>query len=307
VPVDPEIQGFLDGLADAGFPEPGTLEPAEMRVIVARTFAPVGGPDVARVETHALPGPEGVEAIVYTPYGETPFPLLVFFHGGGWVFGSAAASDDTCRTYSSEAGCVVVNVDYRLAPEHLFPAAVDDCYGALVWAVENARDLGIDPARVVVAGDSAGGNLAAAVALRARDRGGPAIALQVLGCPITDCTFEQRSYVDNASGYVLTARSMRWFWDHYLPLPADRSHPEAAPLRAASLAGLPAAYVVTAEYDPLRDEGAQYADRLRAEGVPVAHRDYLGAIHGFHNGPTAIGRGARRDLIDAVRTAVGGC
>ncbi|MCL6577175.1 MAG: alpha/beta hydrolase [Kyrpidia sp.] len=218
---------------------------------------------------------------IYWPEGPGPYPLLVYAHGGGWVLGDLDGVDDTCRALAELAQCVVVSVDYRLAPEHRFPAAVEDVFHAFRWAVREAASMNADPRMTAVGGDSAGGNLAAVVALRARDEGGPIPGAQVLVYPITDYNFQTRSYQENGDGYFLTREGMEWFWDQYLARPEDGQHPWASPLKAASLAGLPPAFVLTAEYDPLRDEGESYAARLQAEGVEVTSIRVDGLIHGF--------------------------
>lgn len=241
---------------------------------------------VARVSEHDLG--DGLAVRVYIPDGPPPFPLVVYFHGGGWVSGDLAMHDGTCRRIANRAQCVVVNVDYRLAPEHRFPAAVDDARRAVCWAQEHADALLADPRRLAVAGTSAGGNLAAAVALRARDEGGPDISLQVLVYPVVDATMSSASYRTLATGYLLDREMMEWFWEQYVPEPDDRLHPWASPLHATSLAGLPAAVVVTAEFDPLRDEGEAYAARLADAGVPVLARRYDGQIHSFFGYPDVI-------------------
>ncbi len=237
---------------------------------------------VARVEDRHIPGPAGEMLVrIYWPEGGGPAPLVVFYHGGGFVLCSLDSHDELARALCREAGAVVVSVDYRLAPEAPYPAAADDCYAALVWAVGHATELGADPGRVAVAGDSAGGNLAAVTALRARDLGGPALRHQCLIYPVTDCRFDTPSYRDNAEGYFLTAEAMRWFWSHYMQDMGRAAEPYASPLRAPSLAGLPPALVITAEYDPLRDEGEHYAQALSAAGVPTTLKRYDGMIHGF--------------------------
>jgi acetyl esterase len=237
---------------------------------------------VARVEDRHIPGPAGDMTVrIYWPEAGSPAPLVVFFHGGGFVLCSLDSHDELCRALCREAGVVLVSVDYRLAPEAPYPAAADDCYAALAWAVSNAAELGADPTRVAVAGDSAGGNLAAVTALRARDLGGPALRHQCLIYPVTDCRFDTPSYIENAEGYFLTAEAMRWFWSHYLQDMGRAAEPYASPLRAPSLAGLPPALVITAEYDPLRDEGEHYAQALSAAGVSTTLRRYDGMIHGF--------------------------
>jgi len=208
-------------------------------------------------------------------------PGIVYFHGGGWVIGDLDTHDVQCRQLTAEAGITVVAVDYRLAPEHKFPAAVDDAWAATRWVAAHGSELGLDARRLAVAGDSAGGNLAAVVALLAREAGAPAIALQVLVYPVTDVSAESQSYRDFAEGYLLTRESMRWFTNHYLKSASDADDWRASPLRAQSLAGLPPALVVTAGFDPLRDEGAAYAARLTDAGVRVDYVSYGGMIHGF--------------------------
>jgi acetyl esterase len=244
-------------------------------------------PDVvASVKDYLIPGPRGDLRIrVYRPVGPAPaagLPVTVYFHGGGWVVCNLDSHDDICRQICKRAHTVVVSVDYRLAPEHKFPAAPDDCYAATCWVAQHASLFGGDPARLVVAGDSAGGNLAAVVSLRARDESGPAIKAQVLLYPVTDhVSVMRKSYEERATGYGLTREAMQWFWGHYLAKPEDGAHPHASPLRAKSLAGLPPAYVVTAEYDPLRDEGEAYAKALETAKVPTQLIRYPDLNHGF--------------------------
>ena len=214
--------------------------------------------------------------------GLAPLPVLVYFHSGGWVFGSVEGHDPICRALANRACCLVVSVDYRLAPEHPFPAAPEDCYAATRWVAEHADEIKADSTRVAVGGDSSGGNLAAAVALMARDRGGPRLCQQVLIYGETDY-YEPgtTTYTTYAEGYGLTRASMAWFWDQYLTRPVDRQHPYAAPLRAADLNGLAPALIITAEYDPIRDEAEHYALRLQQAGVPTRLSRYDGMIHGF--------------------------
>ena len=221
---------------------------------------------------------------VYRPKGvpaSTALPALVFFHGGGWVIGDMETHDVLCRQLTAAAEISVVNVDYRLAPEHRFPAAIDDAWSATRWVATHAGELGIDARRLAVGGDSAGGNLAAAVALMARDAGAPAIALQVLIYPVTDVGGESSSYTEFADGFMLTRDSMRWFIAHYVPETSARKDWRVSPLRAPSLAGVAPAVVVTAGFDPLRDEGDTYARKLREAGVRVDAVCYGGMIHGF--------------------------
>jgi acetyl esterase len=206
---------------------------------------------------------------------------VVYFHGGGWVIGSVQTHDAYCRQLADAAQCVVASVEYRRAPEHPFPAAAEDAYAAVCWLAEHARQLNMNPAKLAVAGDSAGGNLAAVAALMARDRGGPPLAFQLLIYPAVDCDFQRPSYVELADGYLLTRASMEWFWRQYVTRKEQAHDPYVAPLRARSLAGLPPALVITAEYDPLRDEGEAYALRLRDEGVEAKLSRYDGMIHGF--------------------------
>ena len=261
----------------------GSLPVRETREAFAGIAAFGGAPEaLPKVESRRIPGPAGeIPVRIYTPQGSGPFPVLVYFHGGGWVIGSLDTHDGVCRHLAKRAGAVVVSVDYRLAPEHKFPAAPEDCYAATLWVAENAAAIGVDARRLTIGGDSAGGNLAAAVSLMARDRKKPAIAFQMLIYPVTDHSYETGSYRDNADGYLLTKDSMVWFWDHYLRTAGDGAEPYASPLRAQDLKGLPPAMVVTTEFDPLRDEGEAYANRLKQAGVPVKLKRYDGLIHGF--------------------------
>jgi acetyl esterase len=272
---------LLDGKAAAGAPPLWELSHDEARAGVDANAAIIpAGPELESVRDIVIPSQAGgMTARVYSPSASAP-GLVVYYHGGGWVVGSLDGWDSSVRALAVASGCDVVSVDYRLAPEHVFPAAADDAYDALVWAASDSGLAGGRP--IVVAGDSAGGNLAAVSALRARDSGGPAIALQVLVYPVTDCDLNRRSYQEyNGDELILNRRDMAWFWDHYAPDPAARVNPYASPLRATSLADLPPAFIVTAEHDPLRDEGFAYADRLRAARVPVEHRHYGSQIHAF--------------------------
>jgi acetyl esterase len=218
---------------------------------------------------------------VYTPVGAAPHPGLVFYHGGGWVIGDLDTHDGICRSLANAADCAVASVDYRMGPEHRYPVAAEDAYAAYRWVRDGASRLGIDSARVAVGGDSAGGNLAAVVSLMARDRATPLPVFQLLIYPVTDHDLDTPSYHENATGYVLTREAMRWFFGHYLARDEQGREPYACPLRAPSLAGLPPALVMTAECDPLRDEGEAYAGRLRDAGVPVTLTRYPGMFHGF--------------------------
>jgi acetyl esterase len=258
---------------------------------------------VARVESRTLPGPAGeIPVRIYAPSEARRLPALVYFHGGGFVIGSLDTHDGTCRSLANAIGCTLVSVDYRLAPEHKFPAGPEDCYAATRWVVEKGAEIGVDGSRVAVGGDSAGGNLAAVVALMARDRRGPALRHQLLIYPVANHDFATASYEENKQGYLLSREMMRWFWNHYLVESQDGANPYASPLRAPSLAGLPPAHVITAEYDPLRDEGEALAARLQREGVPTTHVRYAGMIHGFFS-MTAMLDVAKRAVAEAA-TAV---
>jgi acetyl esterase len=282
MPVDPQIQALLD--LRATLPPLHTLSVADAREqMAARAIPGLRIPEVASVVNRDMQGPAGSLPLrIYTPFGKGPFPLMVFFHGSGFVVCSLDTHDAMCRNLCEGGGCVVVSVDYRLAPEAKFPAAPDDCLAATRWAVANAGALGTDPSRVVVAGDRAGGNLAAVTALRARDEGGPALLGQLLIYPVTDyVTPGTPSMAENADGYGLTRQGMAWFWDHYLADPSQAAHPHASPLRSNNLSGLPPALVMTAEYDPLRDEGEYYGQALQAAGVPTEIARWDGMNHGF--------------------------
>lgn len=283
--LDPTAAGLLAQMAEAGAPPLNTLSPVDARA-AAGAFADLAGEGdpVASIADRTIPGPHGdIPVRVYTPNvsGAGPLPCLVYFHGGGWVLGDLEGVNGICKAVANRAGCVVVSVDYRLAPEHKFPVPVDECFAATQWVAANGASIGVDGTRIAVGGDSAGGNLAAAVALRARDEGGPGLRMQLLVYPVTDHDYGTPSYASNGSDYLLTKDMMQWFWDHYLRTPADGKNPLASPLRATNLAGLPAAHVITAEFDPLRDEGEAYAAALKQAGVPVTHTRYDGQIHAF--------------------------
>ncbi|MDH3680223.1 MAG: alpha/beta hydrolase [Acidimicrobiia bacterium] len=281
--LDPAAQGFLDQMDEAGMPPLNEMTPAEARE-AAMAFADLGGEGdpVADQSDRTIPGPAGeIPMRVYTPEGDGPFPALVYFHGGGWVLGDLDGVNAICRTVAARAECVVASVDYRLAPEHKYPAPLDDCFAAAQWVAEQGTELGVDTSRIAVGGDSAGGNLAAAVALRARESGGPELAMQLLVYPVTDLSFGTGSYDENGDGYLLTTDMMKWFWDLYLNDASEGESHLVSPLRADDLSGLPPAVVLTAEYDPLRDEGEAYADRLREAGVAVTHERFDSQIHAF--------------------------
>ncbi|HUO05002.1 MAG TPA: alpha/beta hydrolase [Candidatus Binataceae bacterium] len=283
--LDPQMKLIVDVLNSAGpmFLRAETPEQArdKMRALLEANQPPL--PDIEGVEDRHIPGPAGQVPIrIYTPSGRTAPGVMVFFHGGGWVLGDLSSHDALCRKLANGAGCVVVSVDYRLAPEHKFPAAAEDSFAAVKWTAENAAELGAEPGRIAVGGDSAGGNLAAATALMARDRGGPAIRFQLLIYPAVDASLETHSQKEfSADGLILSRADMQWFWGHYLSSTADRVNPYASPLRAKSLSGLPPALIITASHDPLRDEGEAYAKRLIEAGVRAACTRYDGVTHGF--------------------------
>jgi acetyl esterase len=303
VPLDPQVRIILDQMIASGLKPFNEVSVEEARAAMLALAGANGEIEpIARLEDRTLPGPRGdIPVRIYTPDGKPPFPILVYFHGGGWVVGGIATHDNLCRQLANGAGAVVVSVDYRLAPEHPFPAAPEDCYAAARWIAQNAHTLGGDPGRIAVGGDSAGGNLAAVVSLMARDRGGPPLVHQLLIYPVVDAPCDNVSYRDNAKDYLLTAEMMDWFWNHYVGTGTADRHLLACPLRAASLRGLPPALVFTAEFDPLRDEGEAYAARLREEGVPVRLERYDGMIHGFF-GMTALLEQARHAVDDAAAT-----
>lgn len=240
------------------------------------------GERVGEVTDRTIPGPGGPLPLrLYVPDGQGPFPVLLHLHGGGWVGGGLDNEDDLCRSLASRSGALVVSLGFRLAPAHPYPAAVEDCLAALDWLAAHAAEIGGDPARLAVSGRSSGGTLAAAVALATRDRGGPALAAQLLLLPATNHNCDTVSYHQNADGYGLTRAAMMTFWDRYLARPEDGEEPYASPLRAPDLAGLPPALIITAQWDPLRDDGEAYAARLYQAGVPVRVTRYLEATHGF--------------------------
>jgi acetyl esterase len=285
MPISPALQAVLDASAAADVPPISEIPLADARAN-AMAYASLGaGPkeELFGVDDRQVPGPEGLLPVrVYTPIDtEDALPGVVYLHGGGWVFMGIETHDWICRRLAKESGAVVVSVEYRLAPEDPFPAPLDDCYAATKWVVDHADDFGVDPARVAIAGDSAGGNLSAAVTLRARAAGDPALVAQVLIYPVTDASFDTTSYAENGKGFMLEGDSMRYFWDAYLGPDGDPDDAYASVLRAADLADLPPALVITAEYDPLRDEGEAYGRRLDGFDVPATVTRYDGVVHGF--------------------------
>lgn len=286
VTLDPDAAAVLAAFRAAGRPPYETLTPVQARemYLAARPVSQPEPPAMASAESLAIPGASGpIPARIYKPLTlrqtDGLSPCLVFFHGGGWVIGNLDSHDVVCRTLADEGQLIVISVDYRLAPEHRFPAAVEDAIAATEWISANAQELGIDASRLIVGGDSAGGNLAAVVAIHAREAG-PTLAGQVLIYPATDFAMTQPSHSEPETSALLTHTVIRWFRDHYLGA-SDGRHWKASPARADKLAGLPPAFILTAGADPLRDEGDEYARRLGEAGVPVAYRTYPGQFHGF--------------------------
>ncbi len=307
--IDPQTKVFLEGANAAGplFLRAETPEQARAKMQAMLEASPVPPQEIYRVEDRHIPGPGGQIPIrIYTPSARLPVGVLVYFHGGGWVLGDLQSHDNLCRAIANSAGCLVVSVDYRLAPEHKFPAAPNDCYAATKWVAANAASFGGIPDKLAVGGDSAGGNLAAAVALMARDAGGPKLAFQLLIYPVADSSLDfpsQREFADD--GFILSSADMKWFWDHYLEDAADGANPLASPLRAKNLAGLPPALVQTAGLDPLRDEGEEYAAALKRAGNKVTLTRYEGVTHGFVSFFDMIDKGKAgiREGAEALRAA----
>jgi acetyl esterase len=304
--LDLQAVEFLDKLQRSRAPALHMLSPEDARALVVPLRMP--REPVERIDNRMIDGPDvDLRLRIYHPHdastgagGSSPQdgvsrPIVVYFHGGGWVVGSIASHDALCRRLCNQSACIVISVDYRLAPEHKFPAAVDDCLATTQWASDHAVELGGDPGRLAVAGDSAGGNLAAVVALLARERGGPAIARQVLIYPITDYMPDFDSYRRNGRDFFLTTETIAWFWEHYLGDPQQGGDWRASPIRAADLTGLPPALLLVAEFDPLYDEGIAYAERLESAGVAVSRVVCTGQLHGFIR---------RLDLFDSASIAI---
>jgi acetyl esterase len=307
MPLDPQCKTFLDNIAAGGGRPLYQLSPIEAR---ARAMpAELAGPEqpVYRVEDRKIPGDGGLIPVrIYRPSAASPLPALVFFHGGGFVIGGLDSSDRVCRALANGSGCVVVSVDYRLAPEHPFPAAADDAFAATAWVASRAADLGIDPTLIAVGGESAGGNLAAVVALRARDAGGPAIAFQLLVYPQVDfMDTASESMREYGEGHFLDTPTMAYFADQYLPAGIDRRQPWVSPGHA-TLAGLPPAFVLTAECDPLRDQGEAFTRRLKDAGVQAKVTRYDGMFHPFFSLAGIIdgGKTAMADAAAALKAAL---
>jgi acetyl esterase len=305
VPLEPQLQAMRDERERERVPPLYTISLAEARAAdLAAILASGGEPELVHgIANLAIPGPAGELPLrLYQPAAERPLPVLLYFFGGGWVLGSIDTADGVSRYLANSTGALVAVVGYRLAPEHPFPAAVDDCYAAVRWVAEHAEEIGADPARLAVGGDSAGGNLAAAVALRTRTDG-PALAGQLLVYPNTDQLADDESMRAADDPFLFNRHSVAWYRQHYLPDPRDAANPLASPLRAESLAGLPRTLVITAEYDPLRDQGEAYARRLAHDGVQVELSRYQGMAHGFFTmaGTVDASRAALAQVASALR------
>lgn len=308
MPLDPNAAALLAAMDEQGMPAFEDMSVSQARD-AANAFRELQGEpaDMASVVDRTVPGPAGRLPIrVYTPPG-SPSGILIYIHGGGWVIGNIEVADGPCRALAVATGCVVVSTQYRLAPESSFPAAPEDCYAVTCWVAEHQGELVDDAAGLVVAGDSAGGNLAAVVALMARDRGGPALTGQMLVYPATSFAFDSPSITENGEGYLLTAGSMRWFAGHYLADDADGKQAYASPLLADDLSGLPPAFIATMEFDPLRDDGARYGEALRAAGGQATVKNYAGQIHGtlWLAGALPVAAELVADIGREVRTLLG--
>ncbi|NUB91707.1 alpha/beta hydrolase [Haloterrigena sp. SYSU A121-1] len=307
VSLDSQVEAFLHELSDRGLPPLYRLSLEEARetyreLTVSDEFVDA----VGSVTDRTVPGPAGEIPIrIYAPSGDGPFPPLVFYHGGGWILGDLETHDGLCRALTNATDCVVVAVDYRLAPEHRFPAALEDCYAATRWVANNRTAIDATTEGFATCGESAGGTLAAGVALLARDRDGPVIDHQTLLYPPTNYAFDTDSYEENAQGYFLTREDMKRFWRGYLRSELDGRHPYASPLRA-DLEGMPSSLVVTAGFDPVRDDGRAFADRLADAGVSARHLEYDEMIHGFLPMLDDPELDRAREAIDEVGAAVRG-
>jgi acetyl esterase len=283
MPLDSQVIKILKEAEALGLPSYQDLSPTDARKQMLELAPPVQpNLSVEKVVDRSIPGPDGdIPIRLYYPASDAPLPTLVYFHGGGWVIGDLDTHHGFCHALAKTSGCLVVAVDYRLAPEHRYPAAVEDAYAATKWVAENSARIQADPDRFAVCGDSAGGHLAAVVSLMARDLKGPRIDLQILIYPITDCSFDTPSYDENQEGYMLTRDLMKWFWNHFIENEGQADDPYVSPLRAENLSDLPPALIITAEYDPLRDEGESYGKRLQQAGVKATISRYPGMIHAF--------------------------
>lgn len=307
MPLDPQVALLIK--AEANTPEMHTLsvEDARRQVLLSVNALEGEKEPVKNVEDRKIPGPGGsIPVRIYTPEGKGPLPMLVYFHGGGWVLCNLDTHDSICRALANLVGCIVVSVDYRLAPEHKYPAAVEDCYAATCWVAQNAEAIGGDPTRLAIGGDSAGGNLTAVVTLKARDENGPSIIFQLLIYPVTDYhTPGTVSYIENQKGYLLSRADMVWYFEQYLSNQDEAQDAHVSPLKVPDLSNLPPAMVITAEFDLLRDEGEAYAQRLQEAGIPVILKRYNGLIHGLFGKDDGIEQAiqAQIDAANALREA----
>ena len=305
--LNSQIVRLLEEMQAKGAPPVQMLSPQEARETRNPVLKELGGvPEpVEKVENKQIPGPAGTIPVrIYSPEGEGPFPVFVFFHGGGYVIGNLDTHDAPCRAIANRAACIVVSVDYRLAPENKFPAAAEDAYAATLWVAENAKEINGNPKCIAVGGDSAGGNLAAVVCLMARDKKGPPLKYQVLIYPIANlASFDTQSYGEHAEGYLLTREGMIYYRNHYIGKEEDAQNPYASPLLADDLSDLPPALMIAAEFDVLKDEGKAYVDRLNQAGVSVEYRLYDDMIHAFYNMAGVVDRtkDAFKDIAARLR------
>ncbi|MFL5663762.1 MAG: alpha/beta hydrolase [Ktedonobacteraceae bacterium] len=307
MPLHPQAQALLAQMKQMGFVYSPELTVDRAREVLRMMIAMRGTPElVAAVEDRLIPGPAGdIPIRIYTQRGSGPFPVLVFFHTGGWQVGNLDSQDPLCRRLTNLVGCIVVSVDYRLAPEHPFPARLEDSYAATQWVASHASEFQGDTARIAVSGDSSGANFAAVIALMARDRGGPKIAFQLMMFPSTDFRLNTPSMEECGEGYNVTRPTMVWIRNNYLPNQEDWTNPLASPFLASDLSGLPPALIITAEYDPLRDEGEAYGERLKEAGVSVKVSRYDGMIHDFPDLFEEPGKQALVEIASALRAAFG--
>jgi acetyl esterase len=312
MPVHPQIAKALEALAKANLPAIEDLEPQAARIQMDQMSKARGGEPtpLPKIEDRKIPGPAGdIPVRIYWPEGEKPHPIVVYFHGGGHVIGNLDTHDKVARNLAAGSGAIFISVDYRMGPEHRFPAAVEDSWAALLWAYTHAAEIGGDPTKLAVSGDSAGGNLAGVMALMARDAGAPKLALQSLVYPVGDYSLSAESYRKYGKGFgILTANAMKWFQEHYLNDASDVDDWRASPLKAKSFAGTAPAIIVAAECDVLVDDGKAYADRLQADGVHVDYRVYEGMIHAFFGMAPDIDGAvqAQKDVSLALRAAFEG-
>ena len=310
MPLDPQMERILAEDRKLGLPAYHRLSPSQARQQMLDSSPPVDPKlSVSRVKDMTIPGFDAALPIrCYYPQGEPPYPVVVYFHGGGWVMGNLDTHHAICHALTHTSDCLVVAVDYRLAPEHKFPAATQDAYTATCWVSESADQIGADASRMAIMGESAGATLSTVACIMIRERGGPRLALQVLVYPVTDCNFQTRSHKKYADGYMLTREMMKWIWDQYLTDKGEATDPYVSPLRAENLRDLPKALVLTAEYDPLCDEGEAYARRLMEAGVKVRHSRYDGVVHGFFRMTNRVDRArqALQQVSSALKNALHG-